>query len=107
MLLLGIGLCVVGYSLLYASIRGDNASINGTPLWKAPWLPFVAAFSGAASTSSTTSTGSGNYGSTSVGANQAEASVNTFVADIQRGAQALRTGVFNALSAARTRSTGA
>jgi hypothetical protein len=46
MLLLAIMLGVGGYSLLYAGLRGDNAQIGGVPLWRKPWLPLFAAFSG-------------------------------------------------------------
>lgn len=44
MLIAAIFLGVVGYALLYAGWKGDGAAIKGVPLWRAPWLPFVAAF---------------------------------------------------------------
>ena len=46
MILLAITTGVVGYSLTYAGIKGGKATIDGTPLWRAPWLPFVKAIGG-------------------------------------------------------------
>lgn len=37
----------IGYTLVYAGIKGDNAKIDGVALWQKPWLPFLAALKGA------------------------------------------------------------
>lgn len=47
MLFLAIVLSVFGYDLLYAGVKGDHYAIGGTAVWRQPWLPFVAAFTGA------------------------------------------------------------
>ena len=46
MILLAITTGVVGYTLVYGGIKGGKATIDGTPIWRAPWLPFVKALSG-------------------------------------------------------------
>ncbi len=92
-----------GYTLLYAGLKGQ-AEINGTPLWKAPWLPWVAAISGGAMLGGATtnpSGGSGNGSAQSV-ASPAEAPiVRDIVADIRTGAAALRNGIFRAFRMSR------
>lgn len=55
LLFIVIGDWIIGYALLFAAIKGDKATINGTPLWKKPWLPFVAAIAGGSKVSAKTS----------------------------------------------------
>lgn len=46
MLFAAVILSAVGYTLIYSGVKGDHYKINKTPVYKAPWLPFVAVFSG-------------------------------------------------------------
>ena len=38
---------IAGGTLIYAGIKGNSETINGTPIWQAPWLLIVAPFIGA------------------------------------------------------------
>jgi hypothetical protein len=37
-------LVAAGWTLAYSGVKGDKYQINGTPVWRQPWLPLVAAF---------------------------------------------------------------
>jgi hypothetical protein len=39
-------LVAVGYTLVYAGVKGPGYQIGGKPVWRQPWLPFVAVFTG-------------------------------------------------------------
>jgi hypothetical protein len=43
-------LSAVGYTLVYAGVRGEHYKIGGTAVYRQPWLPFVAVFSGKSTT---------------------------------------------------------
>lgn len=56
-------LVAVGYTLIYSGVKGDRYTIGGKPVWRQPWLPLVAVFTGnlgvgtdATTTAATTST---------------------------------------------------
>ena len=52
---------LAGGTLIYAGIKGESETINGTPIYRAPWALLLAPFTGAVIESST------YLGSTSAG----------------------------------------
>ena len=44
MLFVAVILLAAGYTFTYAAVKGDGYKIGGTPVWRQPWLPFLAAF---------------------------------------------------------------
>lgn len=56
MLFFGMLLSLIGYPLIYAGVKGNNATItaasapNGVPLYEKPWLVYLVPFGGAALT---------------------------------------------------------
>ena len=46
MFFVGTILTAVGYTLLYAGVKGDSYTVGGVPVWRRPWLPFIDIFSG-------------------------------------------------------------
>lgn len=48
MLFVAIFLAGAGYTLVYASVKGDKYTIGGVPVWRQPWLPLVNALAGGA-----------------------------------------------------------
>jgi hypothetical protein len=43
-------LSAIGYTLVYAGVKGDGYKIGGASVYKKPWLPIVAVFSGKSTT---------------------------------------------------------
>lgn len=50
MLFVGTILTAVGYTMLFAAVKGDSYRVGGVPVWRRPWLPFVDIFTGHALT---------------------------------------------------------
>lgn len=44
MFFVSVNLVAIGYTLIYAAIKGDAYTIAGVPVWRRPWLPFVDVF---------------------------------------------------------------
>ena len=50
MFFVSVTLTAVGYTMLYAAVKGDAYTVAGVPVWRRPWLPFVDIFSNRALT---------------------------------------------------------
>jgi hypothetical protein len=99
----GLLLSAAGFSLLYAGLKGDSATIGGVPLWKAPWAPFFAAITGGKGFGSSGSTGAQQPGVSTISASEEAPLFADFVANVRSGMVALRNGVFNALHRAQAK----
>lgn len=48
MFFVGTILSAIGYTMVYAAVKGDAYTVGGVPVWRRPWLPLVDIFSGRA-----------------------------------------------------------
>lgn len=108
MLFTSLLVLTAGYALLYAGIKGNKAKIGGTPLWQAPWLPFVAAISGGSGLggssqqgSAGSSSGGGDPGAAiELSSAQSTPTIAQLVTDLRKGVGYLRTGIIRAVRGA-------